>query len=144
MVVPRHEAIHALVERGLGDSVAVHHVDDLVQTPGSGGLWLLEDKEPSSPVLEFTDLNGESDHFDCSTESLFVDFALIGDGERGARRAHHHDCGTVSSDPSLDLILVLFISEIKPAFGSRLRNCHVYGPPTLKSLLNGNGTYSWR
>ena len=143
-MVTRHETIHTLMESGLGDSVAVHHADDLVQTPGSGGLWLLEDKEPSSPVLEFADIKGESDHFDCSTESPFIDFALIGDRERGARRAHHHDCRTVSSNPSLDFILVLLVSQIKPAVGSWLRNCHIDGPPPLKSLLSGNRTNSWR
>ena len=76
-MVTRHEDIHALVESALGDSVAVHHVDDLIQTPGSGGLWLLEDEEPSSLVLKFADLKRESDHFDCSTNRMLVNFALV-------------------------------------------------------------------
>ena len=127
-MIASFQSIHALVEGRLGHPIAVCQFDDFPQTPGSGGLWLLEDKEPSSPVLEFTDLIGESDHFDCSTESLFVDFALVGDGERRAGRTHYEDRGTVSSDQSLDFALILWVPQVVLTTGAGVTDGHVYGP----------------
>ena len=87
-MVTRHDTMHALMITSIGDSITIQTVYDLVQTPSSGRLRLLEDKLPSRHVLQFTDLDGEPDHLDCCFQKMFVHLSLIGYGESRAWRTY--------------------------------------------------------
>ena len=56
-VVTRLQAVHALVKGGLVDSVPVGQLDHFFQVPSTGGLGLLENKVPTSSMLQNTDLD---------------------------------------------------------------------------------------